>query len=102
MFSTVYRESAGLVKQERLCTKSENPSHGSGWMHSSPFYMKALSPRSGNPSHGSVGIVQARTVYVRQDEKRSNVAEKQMNSSDLNDPHTAGVTPVSETVEIFT
>jgi hypothetical protein len=43
----------------------------------------------GIPHTGSVGMVQVHTVYVREDENRSKVAEKQMNSSDLNDPRTA-------------
>jgi len=33
-------------------------------MRSSPFYMEAISRRSGNPPHGSVGMVQIHTVYA--------------------------------------
>ena len=71
------------------CTKSENPTHGSGWMRSGPFYVKALSRRSRNLHTAVWGWFKATLFYVRQDENRSKVAEKQMNSSDLNDPHTA-------------
>ncbi|HEY8228388.1 MAG TPA: hypothetical protein VIG25_24190, partial [Pyrinomonadaceae bacterium] len=36
--------SNGVVESwsRELCTKSENPTHGSGWMRSSPFYKTKL------------------------------------------------------------
>jgi hypothetical protein len=43
--------------------KSENPSHGSVRMASSPLYQQGLKNRS-NPVHGSAGIVQVHTIYL--------------------------------------
>ena len=60
------------LQAKGFAEKSENPTHGSGWMPSSPIYMEALSRRSGNPPHGSVGMVQVHTAYTRQDEIEAN------------------------------
>ena len=40
---------------ERLCTKSENPTHGSEWMVSDPFYSEGVGHLV-NPTHGSCRV----------------------------------------------
>ena len=65
-------------------------SHPRQWVDAfKSFLHESTQSKIWESPHGSVGMVQAHTVDLRQDENRNKVAEKQMNSSDLNDPHTA-------------
>src|SRR5258705_530920 len=46
-----------VMPTEQLCTKSENPTHGSEWMVSDPFYSEGVGHLV-NPTNGSWWIVQ--------------------------------------------
>ena len=46
-----------VMPTEQLCTKSENPTHGSEWMVSDPFYNEGVRHLV-NPTNGSWWIVQ--------------------------------------------
>ena len=72
-----------------LCTKSENPTHGSGWMRSSPVYKTKLREHIEIPPHGSVGIVQVRTIHLLFCDFASVFIFTNVDSVDLNHPHTA-------------
>ena len=76
---------AELYGVEKLCTKSENPTHGSGWMVQVPS-TRERSQELGNPPHGSGGIVQVPTTLP---ETSAKYQQKHMNRTDLNNPCTA-------------